>query len=140
MRSRTFSRGLQALAAATVIVALSACSNDGSETANTTPTLTGVRSAEPKPTASIAVPPVTTSARATTTTTLPPSEAETTEPASPVEDVDLDGSATLETALAQSGNYTEDQIMSMTVYMAFACDMKDAPELAGMTALIEIPQ
>lgn len=33
--------------------------------------------------------------------------------------------------LVASGDYTEDQVMSMIVWQAFAGDMKDSPELKG---------
>jgi hypothetical protein len=60
-----------------------------------------------------------------TTTTRPATTTEEESDLDSMDDYGMDGE--LADQLAASGNYTEDQVMSMTVWQAFACDMKDSP-------------
>jgi|GEM_PF-4374383 len=117
---------------AILLISLAGCGSDDNQQADdasTTRPLIGVTMVEAQTTSP--VPATTTATRTTARATLPVQTVEPVEPATADDDYNIDGNTSLETAIAQSGNYTEDQIFSMTVYLAFACDMKDAPELAG---------
>ncbi|AQY55634.1 hypothetical protein PBI_HUFFY_32 [Gordonia phage Huffy] len=74
--------------------------------------------------------PTTTTAAATTTTA-----AEVTAEATTTTERAGSGPMSgdeLSAALTASGDYTEDQVMSMTVWQGVACDMRDVPQVADM--------